>query len=86
LFDLRRDMSRRGADLSALTSKQFFPQLISGPFHHGLVIVFTMAIVMSLIGAAASLFRGGRYIHAEQPSEQRARASSPLSAPARASR
>jgi MFS family permease len=76
----------QGADLSALTSKQFFPQLISGPFHHGLVIVFTVAIVMSLIGAAASLFRGGRYIHAEQPSEQRAPASSPLSAPARASR
>jgi MFS family permease len=55
----------QGADLETLTSKQFFPQLISGPFHHGLVIVFIVAILMSLIGAVASLFRGARYIHAE---------------------
>jgi MFS family permease len=55
----------QSADLSTLTSKEFFPQLISGPFHHGLVIVFLAAIVMSLIGAVASLFRGGRYIHSE---------------------
>ena len=65
----------QGADLSTLTSKQFFPQLISSPFHHGLAIVFTVAIMMSLIGAAASLFRGGRYIHAEQPARQRVAAS-----------
>ncbi|MFG1912710.1 MFS transporter [Kribbella sp. NPDC048928] len=55
----------KGADLSTLTSKQFFPELISGPFHHGLVIVFAVAIGMSLVGAAASLFRGPRYIHLE---------------------
>jgi len=55
-----------GADLSTLTSKEFFPQLISGPFHHGLVIVLTLAILMSLVGAAASLLRGPRYIHAER--------------------
>ena len=28
------------ADLAALTGKEFFPSLISGPFHDGLVIVF----------------------------------------------
>ncbi|TDW19545.1 MFS transporter [Kribbella kalugense] len=55
----------KGADLGTLTSKEFFPQLISGPFHHGLVIVFAVAIGMSLVGAAASLFRGPRYIHTE---------------------
>ncbi|MFC6162049.1 MFS transporter [Kribbella jiaozuonensis] len=55
----------KGADLGTLTSKQFFPQLISGPFHHGLVIVFAVAIGMSLVGAAASVFRGPRYIHTE---------------------
>jgi MFS family permease len=55
----------KGADLGTLTSKEFFPQLISGPFHHGLVIVFAVAIAMSLVGAAASLFRGPRYIHTE---------------------
>ena len=30
---------------------EFFPQLISGPFHSGLVVVFTAAAVMSVIGA-----------------------------------
>jgi len=50
---------------ATLTGRSFFPQLISGPFHHGLVIVFSLAIVMSLIGAAASLLRGGRYVHDE---------------------
>ncbi len=54
-----------GADLPTLTSKQFFPQLISAPFHHALIIVFSVAILLSLIGAVASLFRGARYIHAE---------------------
>jgi MFS family permease len=54
-----------GADLRTLTSKEFFPQLISAPFHHALVIVFSVAILLSLVGAVASLFRGTRYIHAE---------------------
>ena len=53
----------KGADLHTLTSKQFFPELISGPFHHGLIIVFTVAIAMSLVGAVASLFRGARFVH-----------------------
>jgi len=50
---------------SALTGKHFFPNLIQSPFHHGLVIVFSMAIAMSLIGALFSVFRGTRYIHEE---------------------
>jgi hypothetical protein len=41
-----------------LTGRQFFPHLIAAPFHHGLVIVFTAAIAMSLAGAAVSLLRG----------------------------
>jgi MFS family permease len=53
------------ADAHALVGKQFFPTLIAAPFHHGLVVVFTTAIVMSLIGAGASLLRGGRYLHEE---------------------
>jgi MFS family permease len=64
----------QGADLDTLTSKQFFPQLISGPFHHGLVIVFVVAIVMSLVGAVASSFRGARYIH-DEPDTNLVRAS-----------
>jgi MFS family permease len=49
--------------VQTLTGKEFFPHLISQPFHHGLVIVFVAATVMTLVGAAASLFRGARYIH-----------------------
>ncbi len=48
-----------------LTGKKFFPQLISQPFHHGLVIVFSMAIIVLVIAAAASVLRGGRYVHDE---------------------
>ena len=36
------------------------PVLISGPFHHGLVVVFTVAIGLAAIAAVASLLRGGR--------------------------
>jgi hypothetical protein len=49
----------------ALTGREFFPSLISGPFHQGLIVVFVVAVVLSLLGALASLLRGGRYIHAE---------------------
>jgi len=54
------------ANAAKLTGKSFFPQLISQPFHHGLVIVFTMAMIVLFIAAAASLMRGGRYVHDEQ--------------------
>jgi hypothetical protein len=45
-----------------LTGRQFFPALISGPFHHGLDVVFVAAAAMSAIAALASLLRGGRYV------------------------
>ena len=41
-----------------LTGTSFFPELISAPFHHGLVAVFTAAAVMAVVGALASLSRG----------------------------
>ncbi|WP_037066201.1 MFS transporter [Pseudonocardia acaciae] len=47
------------ASQQVLTGTRFFPQLISEPFHHGLVIVFTVAAGLSLVAAAASLLRGG---------------------------
>jgi MFS family permease len=50
-------------DLAVLTSKEYFPHLISGPFHHGLVIVFGVAIAMSLAGAVISLLRGGQFYY-----------------------
>jgi MFS family permease len=54
------------AQASLLTGKRFFPELISGPFHHGLVIVFSTAMAILVIAALASLLRGGRYVHDEQ--------------------
>jgi MFS family permease len=48
-----------------LTGKQFFPNLISGPFHHGLVIVFSAAIAMSVLGALISLLRGKQFYYSE---------------------
>jgi len=50
-----------------LTGKDFFPQLISGPFQQGLTIVFVTAAGMAVIAAAASALRGGRYVHVEVP-------------------
>jgi MFS family permease len=55
--------------VAVLTGKQFFPHLISGPFHRGLVIVFIAAAVMSVLGAAVSWMRGKRSVlRAEEPS------------------
>jgi len=48
-------------NVAVLTGKRFFPELISGPFHHGLVIVFGAAACMAAIAALASLLRGRRY-------------------------
>ena len=45
------------ANAATLTGLEFFPRLISGPFHDGLVIVFWMAIGMTVLGALASLLR-----------------------------
>jgi hypothetical protein len=45
---------------ATLTGNSFFPHLISGPFHAGLVVVFTAAAVMMVIGAAASWVNPGR--------------------------
>jgi MFS family permease len=44
-----------------ITGREFFPNLISGPFHQGLVVVFAVAAGLALLAALASLLRGGRY-------------------------
>jgi MFS family permease len=54
------------ANAATLTGKEFFPRLISEPFHHGLVVVFAAAALMMLVGAIASLFRGGKYVHDDE--------------------
>ncbi|MFJ2191840.1 MFS transporter [Kitasatospora sp. NPDC087861] len=60
------------ANAQTLTGREFFPQLISGPFHDGLVVVFWLAIAMSLVAAAASLVR-------ERPRPDNPRSDSPRS-------
>jgi MFS family permease len=55
------------ANAAVLTGNRFFPELVSGPFHHGLVIVFSTAAAMSALAALASLLRGKRYFHTETP-------------------
>jgi MFS family permease len=54
-------------NVQVLTGRQFFPHLISAPFHHGLVIVFTAAAIMSLTGALVSLLRGKRFYYDDRP-------------------
>jgi MFS family permease len=50
---------------AVLTGRQFFPHLISGPFHQGLIIVFSAAAAMSVLGALVSLLRGKQFFYTE---------------------
>ncbi|UZJ26694.1 MFS transporter [Rhodococcus antarcticus] len=56
-------LQQPGVNADVLTGQSFFPQLISGPFHSGLVVVFVAAAVMMVVGAVASALAGGRYVH-----------------------
>jgi EmrB/QacA subfamily drug resistance transporter len=56
-------------NVDTLTGKEFFPHLMSAPFHHGLVIVFTAAAIMTVIGAVASWAAGGKYVHDDAAGE-----------------
>ncbi|MET7568322.1 MFS transporter [Streptomyces sp. NPDC005492] len=46
------------AQQETLTGSEFFPTLISGPFHSGLVIVFAFGATLALLAAIASFLRG----------------------------
>jgi MFS family permease len=46
------------ANAATLTGTRFFPNLISGPLHQGLTVVFIAAAIMALVAATASLLRG----------------------------
>ncbi|MEH3137000.1 MAG: MFS transporter [Mycolicibacterium neoaurum] len=54
-------LSDPGVNAEMLTGKTFFPELITGPFHAGLTVVFLAAAAMMLVGAVASMFSAGRY-------------------------
>jgi MFS family permease len=51
--------------VATLTGKEFFPKLISQPFHHGLVVVFTAAAIMAAVAAIVSSMRGSQYFHGQ---------------------
>ncbi len=50
-------------NVANLTGKQYFPHLVAGPFHHGLIIVFSTAAAMSVAGALVSLLRGKQFYY-----------------------
>jgi MFS family permease len=48
------------ASRAALTGREFFPSLLSGPFHSGLIVVFGVSAGLSALAGLASLLRGTR--------------------------
>ena len=48
------------ASRAELTGREFFPSLLSGPFHTGLIVVFGVSAALSVLAGLASLLRGGR--------------------------
>jgi MFS family permease len=48
------------ASQAALTGRTYFPSLLSGPFHGGLIVVFTVSAALSVLAGLASLLRGKR--------------------------
>jgi hypothetical protein len=52
-----------------ITGRSFFPHLISAPFGRGLQKAFDFAAAVCLLGAVASLLRGGKYHHADPGDE-----------------
>jgi MFS family permease len=59
-----------GHDSAYLTGHTFFPSLISGPFHDGLIVAFAFAILACLVAAAASWFMGEKFVHADDQHEE----------------
>jgi EmrB/QacA subfamily drug resistance transporter len=48
------------ANRAALTGQSFFPGLLQGPFHRGLIVVFTVSAALSVLAGLASLLRASR--------------------------
>jgi hypothetical protein len=55
------------ANAADVKGREFFPNLLSQPFHTGLREAFAFAILACLIAAAASWSRGGRYVNTTEP-------------------
>ena len=48
------------ASQRTLTGREFFPGLLLGPFHSGLIVVFGVSAALSVLAGLASLLRGSR--------------------------
>jgi hypothetical protein len=66
-----------------LAGRSFFPSLITPAFASGLSVAFDFAIAACLVAAVASVLRGGKYIHQEQPDNGEAAPSAPCPATTR---
>jgi MFS family permease len=69
------------AQFDKITSKTFFPHLISSPFMTGLRIAFTASMIMCLIAAAASWMRGKKYVHGDLEAAPGEEAAEPVPVP-----
>jgi MFS family permease len=57
------------AQAAHLTSRAFFPSLIGPAFVGSLSIILGFAVVMSVIAAVASAFRGAKFVHVDEESK-----------------
>ena len=57
------------AAVHTITGRAFFPDLISGPFHHGLGVVFAVSAALAALAGLASLLRGKRRVPTETDDE-----------------
>jgi MFS family permease len=54
------------ASQATLTGRTFFPSLLSGPFHNGLIIVFSVSAALSVLAGLASLLRGKHQVPTDE--------------------
>ncbi|MEV2218820.1 MFS transporter [Nocardia vinacea] len=59
------ELAKPGVNADTLTGQEFFPHLLTGPFHSGLIVVFVSAALMMFLAAAASYFAGDKYVEEE---------------------
>jgi MFS family permease len=69
------------ASQATLTGRTFFPSLLSGPFHSGLIVVFSVSAALSVLAGLASLLRGKRQVTGGQVTGGQAAVADPAVAP-----
>jgi len=67
-----------GSEQRTLVGREFFPHLLSVPFHHGLVSVFIFSTILVVIAAVASLARGPHHVESLRSEDVPARLAAPI--------